>query len=413
MSSNLQGTIGILSIVLIALFVLLLILFCILFVVSRKEKKRKKEKSKKENKSKEESSSKDVKQNPEGYNKQSIFDFMEFDKVEDNMIVQKKGKKYLMVVECQGINFDLMSEIEKNSVEMAFWQFLNTLRHPIQIYVQTRTLNLEKSLSNYKKRFKEIEDKYKKMLQERKNKLASGNYNKEVLDKEYYEIVKQKNLYEYGKDIIENTERMSQNRNVLNKKYYIIIPYFSEEKGDMYDEEIRSLAFSELYSKAISIIRSLAPTGVMGRILNSNELVELLYIAYNRDETETFGLSKALEANYDELYVTAPDVLDKRIEILNNEVEMRAIDKVNEKIRNINQSRKEQQAEEIMKHLEEYVDKQILEVLERNKEYIGIDTAEQAIKEFKEEQEKKKEEGGKQNEEKQTKTRGRKKSVTK
>lgn len=50
-------------------------------------------------------------------NKQSIFNFMEFETVRDNMIIQKKGTRYLMVVECQGINYDLMSGIEKTSVE--------------------------------------------------------------------------------------------------------------------------------------------------------------------------------------------------------------------------------------------------------------------------------------------------------
>ena len=63
-------------------------------------------------------------------NKQSIFNFMEFDTVTDNMIVQKNGSKYLMVVECQGINYDLMSGVEKTSVEEGFVQFLNTLRYP-------------------------------------------------------------------------------------------------------------------------------------------------------------------------------------------------------------------------------------------------------------------------------------------
>ena len=70
------------------------------------------------------------------YNVQSIFNFMEFDRIEDNMIVQKDGKKFLMVVKCQGINYDLMSAVEKNSVEQGFIQYLNTLRNPIQIYIQ-------------------------------------------------------------------------------------------------------------------------------------------------------------------------------------------------------------------------------------------------------------------------------------
>ena len=84
---------------------------------------------------------------PQSYNKQSIFSFMEFDKIEDNMIVQKNGKRYLMVVECQGINYDLMSRMEKNAVEEGFSQFLNTLRHPIQIYTQSRTINLKYLMS--------------------------------------------------------------------------------------------------------------------------------------------------------------------------------------------------------------------------------------------------------------------------
>ena len=81
------------------------------------------------------------------YSKQSIFDFMEFDDVQDNMIIQKGGKRFVMVVKCMGVNYDLMSQMEKISVEEGFQQFLNTLRHPIQIYIQTRTINLENSIN--------------------------------------------------------------------------------------------------------------------------------------------------------------------------------------------------------------------------------------------------------------------------
>ena len=73
----------------------------------------------------------------------SVFDFLEFDKIEDNMIIQKNGTRYVMVVECQGINYDLMSQAEKIGVEEGFVQFLNTLAYPIQLYTQTRKINLE------------------------------------------------------------------------------------------------------------------------------------------------------------------------------------------------------------------------------------------------------------------------------
>lgn len=90
------------------------------------------------------------------YTKIPVFDFIQFDKIEDNMIVQDNGTRYLMVVECEGVNYDLMSGMEKAAVEAGFVQFLNSLRYTIQIYTQTRTVNIEESISNYKQKLDEI-----------------------------------------------------------------------------------------------------------------------------------------------------------------------------------------------------------------------------------------------------------------
>ena len=57
-----------------------------------------------------------------------------------------------MVVECQGVNYDLMSDVEKVATEEGFSEFLNTIKEPIQIYIQTRTVNLEKNIQEYKKK---------------------------------------------------------------------------------------------------------------------------------------------------------------------------------------------------------------------------------------------------------------------
>ena len=154
-------------------------------------------------------------------NKQSIFKFMEFDTVTDNMIVQKNGNRYLMVVECQGINYDLMSGVEKTGVEEGFVQFLNTLRYPIQIYIQTRSINLESSLVGYREKVKAVEMKLRNMQMQYEQMREAGEYSEEQLKKAFYEITKQSNLYEYGKSILQDTERMSLNKNILNKKYYI------------------------------------------------------------------------------------------------------------------------------------------------------------------------------------------------
>ena len=131
-----------LLIVAIVILVILIAIFVYFWLKGKKKKE--------EIETNRESTSSDAKKIAKEYTKQSIFKFMEFETIEDNMIIQKNGMRYIMVVECQGINYDLMSEGEKIGVEEGFLQFLNTLRHPVQIYVQTRTVNLNDSLEGYR-----------------------------------------------------------------------------------------------------------------------------------------------------------------------------------------------------------------------------------------------------------------------
>ncbi len=345
------------------------------------------------------------------YTKQSIFKFMEFDTVEDNMIVQKKGMRYIMVVECQGINYDLMSEGEKVGVEEGFLQFLNTLRHPVQIYVQTRTVNLNDSLEGYRKKVEEVGFELEKKKNAYLKKLQSGQATREELNKDFFEVTKQTNLYEYGKDIIANTERMSLNKNVLSKKYYVIIPYYVEDLGpnNSFDkEEIRDIAFQELYTRAQSVIRTLAGCSVGGKILNSEELVDLLYVAYNRDEAEVFSVDRAARAGYDELYTTAPDVLDKTMKALDDEIERKAMALANEKVIQA-RSPKQQQLDQKRARLEELVRQRAQMIIKQNAAYLGRQTADSATRLI--EEDKNKEEGGTEDVEEKPKRGRRKKSA--
>ena len=313
------------------------------------------------------------------------------------MIVQKNGNKYIMVVECQGINYDLMSEMEKNAVEEGFIQFLNTIRHPIQIYVQTRTLNLESSIQSYRDKVQAIEENLSKQEARYKEMQSSGNYTREQLDKAFYELTKQRNLTEYGKDIIYDTEKMSLNKNVLNQKYYIVVPYYPEELGqnDFDKEEIKNLAFSELYTRCQSIIRTLSACEVGGRILTSNELADLLYVAYNRDEQETYGIDKALRAGYDELYSTAPDVLDKKMRTLDQKIEEEAFNKANEKVIEA-QSAKERALQRKENNMDDLISQMAQLIIEQNRTIVGSDVADDAIARVKQEkQERKQQKEGK------------------
>ena len=315
------------------------------------------------------------------YNIQSIFDFMEFDKIEDNMIVQKKGKRYIMIVKCQGINYDLMSGVEKTSVEQGFIQYLNTLRYPIQIYVQTRTVDLTGSINTYKQKVKDLGNNLAQKEYAYNQKVRSGNFDNRALDKEKFEVTKARNLYEYGMDIVNNTERMSLNKNILSKQYYIIIAYYPEEANNSAysEDEVRNMAFSELYTRAQSTISLMSVCGVQSKILDSMEIADLLYAAYNRDEAELYDLKKAINSGYDNMYVTAPDVLDKRMKELDKQIEIDAIEKANEAVMKVkDEQEKEKQIEQREREYTEIVKRMAAKILEENKNVLGDETVERA-----------------------------------
>ena len=274
-----------------------------------------------------------------------------------------------MVVECQGINYDLMSQEEKVSVEEGFSQFLNTLKEPVQLYIQTRKINLESSLNNYKEKVDEIEREYTKQKLRYEEIANNPNASDEQIKREYYEYIKQKNLYEYGKDIIYNTERMSLNKNILNEKYYVVVSYYADtmELGDLDQEEIKERAFSELYTKSKSIIRALSSTGVTGRILTSIELAE----------SDNYGIDKARKAGFDELYSTAPDYMDKKMQILDEEIERQAYQKANEKVIEA-QSEKAKRYQEKKENMNDIIDNLADLYIRQNTAMLGKDVAQSA-----------------------------------
>ena len=309
-----------------------------------------------------------------------VEEFMEFDRIEDNMIIQKDKFKYIMIIECQGVNYDLMSGIEKNGVEEGFVQFLNTLKHPIQLYIQTRTINLEGSLTTYRSKVNKIKEELYRREQEYQMIMADDKATTEMKQKALFALTRQRNLYEYGTDIIRDTEQMSKNSNILNKKYYIVIPYYVSELGEeeFNDYEIKNIAFSELYTRSQAIIRALSSCSVNGKILSSKELVELLYIAYNRDQEEIYSLENALASQYDKLYVTGEDVYKKRIRELDNQIEREAIEKAKKNI-DIAKNELEEQITEKEANMDDLINEMAKIILDGNRNYIDEEIIDKAI----------------------------------
>ena len=300
--------------------------------------------------------------------RERVHDFLGFDSVDNGMIIRKDRKEFIMVLLCNGVNFDLRSEREKLAIEEGFLQFLNTLKNPVQLYVQTRSLNFTDIIKDYKDRTeifkKEIDDLAEKM------KKALATSQEEKYRKYEYLYNNKRRLWEYAQDTLMYTERLNRNRNVLEQETYIIVSYYAEElgqRGENYTQEEReSIIFSELFTRCNNISNALRSSSISSRVLNSEELVELLFNAFNRDELENINLKNYLENEADKLYTTSQDVLNKRKKMLQEEINIQGIELATQSITKADKKRKKE-IEELEKNKNEKIKEKAKVTLEQYK----------------------------------------------
>lgn len=352
-----MDTIQMLNIILAIVVLIIFILGIVALLIIKKmiDKKQEKEKNNIEIKDKNK-----VKANyitRDGRTIDSIYQFMEFDSITDNMIIRKNGKQYVMIIECKGINYDLLSEDEKNAVEVGFIEMLNTLRFPIQLYVQTRTLDLSELIKEYKKRTDDMRDQIRKIDYQISN--ASAKNDVDTLKRLRFERKRRVNILEYGESIEDYTMKMSESKNILQQKTYIVVSYYTSEYGDVSKyspEEVNDIAFSELYTRCQTIIRALASAEVTGRVISSEEIAELLYIAYNRDGSENYNIKNAIESNYDRLYSTSRDVIEERKKRIEEQIDDEASKIAANSILKADQINREEREKRIKQRAQEMVD---------------------------------------------------------
>lgn len=264
-------------------------------------------------------------------NKEDVFKFMEFDKIQDNMIIQQNGSKYTAVIKCKGINYNLMSEVEQLSVEEGFINFLNTLKFPIQIYVQAQNVDLKESINKFKENMKDMVTEYDDLNSEYNMMINSFESTDEEIAQIESKKESSKNMLEYGQDIVKYVEKLSLNKTMLQRNFYVLVSYYKSEitnAANFKSSEILDICYSELFTRVENIISSLAMSSVSCNILNSNEIAELIYSAYNRDDKNYISVKQALESGFHRLYSTSEDAITKKhmmlIEGIKKEAEFKA-----------------------------------------------------------------------------------------
>jgi hypothetical protein len=193
----------------------------------------------------------------------STQDFVSIRDIKDNVIIQKNGQMR-MVLLASSINFALKSVDEQKGILLQFQSFLNTLDFDLQIYIQSRRLNIEP---------------YLELLQ-----TLDGKQNNDLMRiqiREYIEFIRT-----FTKDI-----------DVMSKNFFVVIPYspqkvdFSRSITNLLSPKKRSQAtpneaqFEEhriqLEQRVGLVTAGLARVGVRSITLQKDDLVELYYHLYN------------------------------------------------------------------------------------------------------------------------------------
>ena len=149
----------------------------------------------------------------------TVQQWLPFDKVLENGIIKLKNNSYVKILKISPINFNLKSNLEKESILNSYKIFLKTCNFDIQILIQSNKEDLSKHILkiknnnlNEKENIKNISKKYINFIQEINQKRKSSSKNFYILIKENPENKKQKITIEIEKIYCEK----------LNEKYFKI-----------------------------------------------------------------------------------------------------------------------------------------------------------------------------------------------
>ena len=179
--------------------------------------------------------------------------FLPFEDIKDN-VIDLGNFKYRMVVECSSVNYALKTDEEQEIIELGFQRVLNSLQFPFTLYVQTREID---------------------------NRLMISSLEEDIAKtKEDFPI-----LSEYGDSYIKEMQNLTVNLNqTKQKKKYIIIPFDDAGQLTKMDKEERfEYAKEEIFQRAQMVKDAMAALQIKAHILNTAELIELMYSAFHKD----------------------------------------------------------------------------------------------------------------------------------
>lgn len=208
---------------------------------------------------------------PTPKNPNSTQSTLQLSEVRDGMVIMVDGS-FRAVIACKSINFDLMSDREREGIEYSYQNFLNSLNFPVQILIRSQRVDIGPYI-----------DKLIEVRRSQDNMLLG------VLMDDYINFI----------------DALSQEANIMEKAFYIVVPYFPKgdaanlvEQGKGFfgklfarpqntithiDATTYQKAKDEIKNRVDVVTSGLFQIGVQSVQLDTKSLGELYYNYYNPD----------------------------------------------------------------------------------------------------------------------------------
>lgn len=188
--------------------------------------------------------------------------------IKDGVVIMRDGSLRAVIMS-SAINFDLMSSQEQQGIEVAYQGFLNSLHFPIQIVIRSLKVDLDQYL-----------DSLNNKRLDQTNELLGA-----LMD-----------------DYIDNIRTLLDQVNIMDKKFYVVVPYYPPVKVGKTSslvtglksavQPVKEITISEAdfknYKKELAERVSLVSNGMVQMsiravALGTQELIDLFYNWYNPD----------------------------------------------------------------------------------------------------------------------------------
>lgn len=194
-------------------------------------------------------------------------EFVPIKEIRDGIVILKDGSMRAIIL-ASSLNFALKSNDEQNAIILQFQNFINSLDFSIQIFIQSKRLDIRPYIAL-------LEERYKEQVSELMK----------IQTREYIDFIK----------------TFVDNSNIMTKGFFLVIPFsppisisknplkdiMSKKEADkLIDNEKFEEFRSQLEQRVGVVEQGLVRCGIRVAELGTEEVVELYYKIFNPGETE-------------------------------------------------------------------------------------------------------------------------------